>query len=1267
MPITKKILSVSTLGKFSITISFSLVLLLTVGYFYLKANARELILDLVNEKTQGKYQIDLKHVYLNIWERNLKLKNFTLQETQLDTSKSNIEYIHIPDIDVQISSLFGLFYKRILIEHVITTKPELIYRVKKQNHIDSTTITQTFGKIFLSLESILKELNVGKIAIQEAALTLRFISKNSVVVEPFDHLNLTISNFNLNDDSPSLLHSSDIRFNTKQLQYTLPDSSTNVRLSSIDISTGDKYVIVKNVHFLHSDPNGTINKLVLNIPDIRFRNIDFYQLYNNDKIVADSIILSDAQIDIGFKKYFQEEKTSKVNIEKQLRESINSCDIQYIGLLNSKINLDTDFQKLLNNIQVSRNDIEVWNLRKKTKDMFTLDSILIKVDKYKRYSDDSLYVATLGSVTINKDNFTLNDYNLHPSHDLKDKNAIYLETKKLIINQPDYYSVIVNASANVDDVELYEPKIKFIQNISSSHEADKRSNKDKVQGVWSKINLNHLKISNGDISYESRLHKRHVELSNVTTRIDFKYIPDTFSFISMLHNCQYFNLKNINYHDKHRSFVSGNIYYEKEKYNLIFSELNYRDSNGSYTVKKLDLKKLHLSEHKIECGKISWQEATVAITPHHPTPSNLSSNKRFYPLVLQVDSIWGYNTKFIYLQTSKNNEVKCNVPSVFASNFHFDKYLSWDNLLLDMKDLSVKTNEVHLTTPSVYISEHSISKISKPILSIKNSEHEISSQIDSICLNISLNELLNHNKVTSNSLLIYNPKVKIHQLSPPYKHSNYQTKSHFSFDLQNIKINNGRIEYNNTVPNNTKKISMDSLEFKIATLQKDSIQFKSENIDLSTDIKNLSIKDSIFITTRKKVNINIKNVSQDEKENLQLYLKQLYIPIQNIKVLLKKDSKIDLSKFDIELKNHHFNFAHRLNIIDFIKSKPDLEIRKVNTELDTKDGLFKFHNISLSLSSEQITLDSISYLPKYTLEEFNELYGIQKDYLQLHIGKLALTGIQLHHYIDDQDVFAKKLTIWDASISSTRDKSLKDPPIIEKTLLHGMVKKIPIPLFIEEVNFINAQASYTEYSTSHKHGTITFDKIQCSIKPLTNTSEHADSMVLSCKALLLNQTPLQLVYRESIKDTSSGFKYHLHMGKIDMTNLNQVVTPLSNIVIKSGMIDTLIIRSIGNNVLCYGTINFYFRNLKININANSDESIINPLLDIASLYANTLILRTKNTDKMDKVYFERIPHKSIFNYWFKITLSGVMTGIGLRHDKAYQKKYEQYLNSQSIN
>lgn len=1266
MSFLNKISYIPKIGKVVIVVGLCLSSLLMVGYFYLKANARELFLEFANEKTQGKYYVNLKHVQINLLDRNVRLKDFTFKEINEDTSESNIEYIRLPELDIQLASLTGLLYKKILIEHVNTTKPEIIYRVKKESHPDSSSMTQTFGKIFLSLESILSELNVNKISISEASLSLRFISDKSVMVEPFTNLNLTISDFNLDNDSTSLLHTSDIHFNTQQLQYTLPDSSTHFNLSSIDISTGEKHIAIKNVNFIHSNPSGTINKFEITIPEIRFRNADFYQLYHYNKIVADSIILLDAQVDLGFKKSFNTAKSSKVDIEKQLIESLHSCDIKYIGLLNSKLNFNTDFQELLNTIQVSKNDIEVWNLTKTPHKIYSLDSILIKVDNYKRYSEDSLYVATLGSVTMNKDKFILNDYHLHPSHELKNKNGIYLESKKLIIHQPDYYSIIVNATANVDDIELYEPKIKYIHNISIHQDKDKRSNKDRVQGIWSRVNLNYLKISNGEISYQSNLKKRKIDFNNVNTRIDFKYISDTISVLSVLHNCQYFNLKKINYEDSKRVVKSGNINYEKDKHYLVFNEFYFQDSIASFDIKNLGFKRLYLSKENVRCEKISWQEATIQIHQHQKQKTPTTSKHKTTP-IFHIDTIQGNNARINYSNGETNVAFQGLINTIFSSNVNYETDFNWDHLSLDIQDVLVRTSDVQLKSPKVIIDDTKGSKLLQPILSITTASDQIHSQADSVTIHhLLVDQFINQHELSSDNIQLYQPEITITHKNNNAPSSSSDKKSS-NIHLQNIGIINGKLQYKNTIQGQTQNIKLDSIQLKIASIQLDSNDFTSDNIDLNASLKSLVIKDSIFINCKQNIAFNAKKFSRNRENDIELYLNKIFIPVQHIKVLLKDESKVNLSKFDIELKNHHFKFDKHLNIIDFIKSKPDLEIRRVNTTLDTKDGTFHFHNISLSLSNDQLTLDSISYHPKYTLEEFNELYNIQKDYLRMHFGKIALTGIKLHHYIDDQDIFAQKLTLWNASISSTRDKSLDAAPVIEKTLLYGMLKKIPIPIFIQEVKLVNARASYTEFSTNHKSGTMYFDQINGSIKPFTNTTEHADTITLSCTSLLLGKTPLQLHYRESIKDTSSGFKYRLHMGKMDMSYLNPVITPLSNIVIKSGAIDTLIIRSAGNNVLCYGTINFYFRNLKININANSDESIINPLLDIASLYANTLILRTKNTDKIDKVYFERIPHKSIFNYWFKITLSGVMTGIGLRHDKAYQKKYEQYLNSQSIN
>jgi hypothetical protein len=87
------------------SLGFLFLLSILGGYFYLKANAREIIIDYANEKCDNLYKVDLHHVQLNLFDRNLKIKNFTFTEIQHDTSTSNIEYIQIPEIEVQISSL----------------------------------------------------------------------------------------------------------------------------------------------------------------------------------------------------------------------------------------------------------------------------------------------------------------------------------------------------------------------------------------------------------------------------------------------------------------------------------------------------------------------------------------------------------------------------------------------------------------------------------------------------------------------------------------------------------------------------------------------------------------------------------------------------------------------------------------------------------------------------------------------------------------------------------------------------------------------------------------------------------------------------------------------------------------------------------------------------------------------------------------------------------------------------------------------------------
>jgi hypothetical protein len=65
---------------------------------------------------------------------------------------------------------------------------------------------------------------------------------------------------------------------------------------------------------------------------------------------------------------------------------------------------------------------------------------------------------------------------------------------------------------------------------------------------------------------------------------------------------------------------------------------------------------------------------------------------------------------------------------------------------------------------------------------------------------------------------------------------------------------------------------------------------------------------------------------------------------------------------------------------------------------------------------------------------------------------------------------------------------------------------------------------------------------------------------------------------------------------------------------------------------------------------------------IAGLFAN-MIVRNSNpparllSPRQGSVFFQRVQHKSLFNYWVKTSLSGVLSSVGVR--KNYQTELKE--------
>jgi len=92
----------------------------------------------------------------------------------------------------------------------------------------------------------------------------------------------------------------------------------------------------------------------------------------------------------------------------------------------------------------------------------------------------------------------------------------------------------------------------------------------------------------------------------------------------------------------------------------------------------------------------------------------------------------------------------------------------------------------------------------------------------------------------------------------------------------------------------------------------------------------------------------------------------------------------------------------------------------------------------------------------------------------------------------------------------------------------------------------------------------------------------------------------------------------------------------------------------------------YYHDLRIKLikEGLADKSTF--LQNMASFFANTFLIKDKNTSRTGVVFYERMTTQSFPKYILKMTLSGAATSVGAKRNRSYRKQYEKKLKSSGV-
>ncbi len=332
-----------------------------------------------------------------------------------------------------------------------------------------------------------------------------------------------------------------------------------------------------------------------------------------------------------------------------------------------------------------------------------------------------------------------------------------------------------------------------------------------------------------------------------------------------------------------------------------------------------------------------------------------------------------------------------------------------------------------------------------------------------------------------------------------------------------------------------------------------------------------------------------------------------------------------------------------------------------------KTNRFDWFNAAYDKSTKLFTLDSFLYNPA-SKDIFTKQHPFQSDYFRISTGSTVIGTFDIDSWLTDSIIRIDKATINDIVFDDYRDMRLPFRSGIIKPLIGNRIKNIPFKLSIDTVVLKNAKVTYAETSKQTKQtGTIPVTGLNLKLFPVRNFDlSNTDSLYLQADGYLFDSVLVNIRMGESYADSLSGFLLIAKIAAADLKILNPVLAPLTSAKIRSGVLDSFIMRVNGDEYYAYGQMDMHYHDLKVKILRSADPKGRKFRIALLNFLANTLIVKNKNTKRTGLIFFVRNRDRSSLNYLVKMLTSGAASSVGVKSTRKNFKPYRKELRKRNL-
>ncbi|MFR9165229.1 MAG: DUF748 domain-containing protein [Dysgonomonas sp.] len=1229
----------------------------------LESFLREKLSEEVSNATNGFYRLSYDKLSIGFLNGELKIeglelcpdstvfKRLSLKDSLPDTYFN----IHIDTIDFKgVNLTWRVKYRKLHFDLFEIKSPDILiynpYIQSDQNKEDSNSNNPT--NLYELVSPFFDVISVKQLNLENASVSYSIQDSIVPAVYSLKDVSFHAYDFLLDENSSKsgkLLYCDNFDFTTNQSQQLLSNNQFTLNVATISLNTRDSIINIEDVSLLpQKDLWKSINRvpediLTAKVNGVKVHGIDFKRENGLNFLHARSfnIMYPDIQyfkIDTLISKVKRHNKNEDVTLLQTwslyniISPILNRASIDVISLQKTKMDYSTLTEKGLDKFHLGNFDFKATN--------FLVDSLPAPNHNF-LYSDNFAFSAS-----------DINIYLKSKNHELSIKN-ISLDTEKGVFD--------------INDIELSP--------IST------KTRDDYVQGYVDSVNINGLEFNRGlkarllkiespDIKYFKYFLKpvqakkeedKGEEGKNITVDLFTSY----FNFVAV----DDIRLNNANFVYNDREMKNTSVY-KIRGLNFYASDFLIDDSTRL---------------------NYDWQFAYSNYGFNLKNFDNYLANDK-YRLIVKDISFDGFKgllkLKNIDLipqeqkwKESPDSYMSLNSPSIYVDGIKFDKKI-------------IKVSTVNLETPNVRITK------------VRNSKKERENKrFSSDPLNIFFTDMFLGKITTDNINLQYIDKTKNDSLNTLLKQLEikdiyWNITEQKKIKLGDVSFINPQIIYitNSTKKRETTEISSPDSDnrqsafidyFQIGKFKVSDLKIAAKTPESKTDMKmklfqfsgldwKLTEKDSYF----KLDDINIQNpvISaqfsniKTEKDTIREKDKRQKASSKNIYSTLQNFSdKITIGKFNLNKADLDYSFVgvekkeQKINSFDLNIKGLSVDNRNETFRLDdinfsTKDLSFPIANgyytinidsIGMDEDGKNLEINNLHMKSLYPKMEFAYKHPTHKDWFDVKVGNAKISGIDIPYYFSDNILKIADVRIDDVSLENFKNQKIEIQHNIMPMIYEG-IQKAPIKFEIGNMNVNNFSVVYEELAKKGETpGKIFFTDMNGHITGMTNIISQPEQYIrLDADGKLMGSGYFTATWQLPVDPGNDRFLLNADIHEFDLTELNEIITPLAPVKLKSGILNStkfdMDASSKGGNI----KLTFLYNDLNVDIlKEKNGELVQNKLVsNLVNMIARDHNPRNKKSEpKSVDIYVERDPYHSTFNYLLQIIQPAMAESAGVSY------------------